>query len=215
MSLSRSVSFFVSLCCVLAMCFCFAFSALAAGPLDSLAQVQRGIDACDSDMVTAVVDIPSVVGTASDALVDALQQQASDGNLGDGNLAMVLALAGVAKESGQAALVNQLLVSEVRGFLVSGINGGYFAGTPNGSVKPSRSSLAGTLEKIPRGRRQIVPGKVLTHKDGAANVSATFVDPGAGRLPLELVLKEQDGVWRVTEIANARALFEEAARRNR
>ena len=215
MSLFRSLSIRFH-CAALLCAFCLIAAVPAiAGPLESLAKVQQGIDACDSDAVTGVIDIPSVVGKASDALIDALQQQAADGNLGDSNLAMVLALAGVAKESGQAAMINQLLLSEVRGFVVSGVNGGYFAGKPNGSIKPSRTSLAGTLDKIPQGRREIIPGRILSQKDGSANVSATFVDPKAGKLPLELVMQEQHGAWRVVEIANARALFQEAARRNR
>lgn len=198
--------------------FCIAASVpsgAAAGPLESLAGVQRGIDECDSDSVTRTVDIPSVVGKASDSLVEVLQQQSAEGTLGDSNLAMVLALAGVAQESGQAAMIRQLLISEVRGFVVSGVNGGYFAGKPNGSVKPSRTSLAGSLEKMPQGRRQVIPGRILSQQDGAARVSATFVDPKAGRLPLELAMEEREGVWRVVEIVNARALFQEVAQRNR
>ena len=219
MSLFRTVFLTTRVVPLLLLCaLVLAFSARdarAAGPLDSLASIQKGIDGCDSDAVTRVLDIPAVVSAASDALVDALQQQAADGNLGDSNLAMVLAFAGVAKESGQAAMINQLLVSEVRGFVVSGVNGGYFAGSPNGSIKPSRASLASALDKMPQGRRQIIPGAVLSQENGRATVSGTFVDPKAGRLPLELVMEEQGGVWRVVEIANARSLFQEAARKNR
>lgn len=219
MSLFHTVSFAARAgCTLLFFVFCIAASVSSgavAGPLESLAEIQRGIDACDSDTVTRVVDIPSVVGKASDSLVEVLQQQAAEGNLGDGNLAMVLALAGVAQEGGQAAMIRQLLVSEVRGFVVSGVNGGYFAGNPNGSVAPSRASLANSLEKMPQGRRQVIPGRILSQRDGTAKVSATFVDPKAGRLPLELAMEEQGGAWRVVEIANARSLFQEAARRNR
>lgn len=187
-------------------------NARAAGPLDALRTAQQGIDQSDSDAFSRAVDITSVTDGASDALLAALRKQMNEGTLGDSNMGMALMLADMAESSGQAGMIKQLLISEVRGFVTSGINGGYFAGKPNGTVKPSRGSLASTLTKMPEGRRELIPGKILSEKDGKAVVSATFVDPKAGRFPLELGLTRQDGQWRVTEIVNAQALFEQAAR---
>lgn len=188
--------------------------AWASEPLSALVTAQKGVDACDSDLFNQAVDVPSVVNKASDSLIKALRTLSAEGTLGDSNIALALALAGMAEQAGQADIIRQLLVSEVRGFVAAGINGGYFAGRPNNTVQPPRGSLASTLDKLPPGRREIVPGRVLSDKEGKAVVSGVFVDPQAGRLPLELALELRNGQWRIVEITNAQSLFEEAARRN-
>lgn len=185
----------------------------ASGPLGALITAQKGIDQSDSDLFNQAVDIPTVVDRASDALLTALREEAAAGRLDAGNLGMVLALAGAADNAGQTALIKQLLISEVKSFVASGINGGYFAGSDKAKTKASRGSLASALDKMPKGRREIRPGSILSHTDNIATVSATFIDPEAGSLPLELALEQQDGGnWRVTEILNAKTLFEQAAR---
>lgn len=184
----------------------------AGEPLHALETIQRAVDESDSDLFTQAADLDSMLNSASDTLMASLKQQAAAGNLGDSNFAMALALVGMAEDSGQGALIKQLMLSEVKGFVVSGLNGGYFAGKPNGRVRPPRASLASTLDKMPQGRREIVPGKVLTNEDGKATVSAIFVDPEAGRLPLVLGLKKQNEHWRVVEIVNAAELFEKAGK---
>lgn len=185
----------------------------ADGPLEALALAQRGIDESNSDLFTRAVDVNSVTTAASDTLLAALQAEAADGTLGDANIVMALALLGSSGDSSQAGLLKQLLVSEVKGFVATGINGGYFAGAPNGTVKPPKASLASTLEKMPQGRREIIPGKVLSHAGDEAAVSAVFVDPKAGRFDLELGMRRENGNWRVKEISNAAELFKEARKR--
>lgn len=181
-------------------------------PLSALHTMQQGVDKADSDTFMRAVDLDSVLNKASGTLMDTLRQQAAAGNLGDSNIAMALTLATMAEDSGQGAFIRQLLVSEVKGFVVSGINGGYFAGKPNGSVKPARASLASTLEKMPQGRREIIPGKVLSNAEGKAEVSGTFSDPEAGRFPVTLALEKRGEQWVVVEITNADELFEKAAK---
>jgi hypothetical protein len=194
---------------------CPAAPALSAqGPLASLEIAQQGIDACDSDMFNRVVDVPSVVNSASDAIISALSRLAADGEL-DGGLAVALTMIGADRESPQMALIKPLLVSEIRGFVAAGINGGYFAGTPKQNFEPPRGSLASTLEKMPVGRRRIVPGKILSQEGDTALVSATFVDPKAGPFALELAMRLEGELWRVREIANAEALVREAVKRDR
>jgi hypothetical protein len=188
-------------------------TAASASPLDALVAAQKGIDKKDSDLFNRSVDVESVALRASDTLLAFLRARTASGDPPAGNLGMLLALAAMAQESGQAELVRQLLVSEVKSFVAAGINGGYFAGTPDRTVKLPKSSLAATLPKIPKGRREITAGKVLAETEGKATVSAAFVDPGAGRLPLELALERKQGRWRVVEIINARSLFEQALER--
>lgn len=187
----------------------------ASGPLDALVKAQQGIDQSDSDLFNQCVDVPAVVGKAADSLLAAMREQVASGNLEAGNLGILLAFAGAAEDAGQSALLKQLLVSEVKSFVATGINGGYFAGTPNESVRASRGSLASALAKMPQGRREIRPGRILSEADGQATVSATFVDPEAGRLPLELGMERKDGQWRVVEIRNAQSLFNQAVKRRK
>lgn len=203
---------FVFLCALLLSAAPQAFAA-SHPALGSLALVQQGIDERNSDLVTQTLDIGAVVDKASDALVAALRDQGAQGTLGDSNLALALSFAALAEDSGQTALLKPLLISEVKGFVAAGVNGGYFAGTPDPSIKRSKGSLAGALDKLSPGRRQVIPGKVLSETTDTAVVSATFVDPKAGRLPLELAMEQRDGRWRVVEILNAKTLFGEAARR--
>ena len=190
-------------------------SAADSGPVSALVNVQKAIDESDSDVMNQSIDLNSVLNKASDTLMASLQQQIDAGTIDSTSITMALSLANMAEESGKGAFVKQLLLSEVRGFVTSGVNGGYFAGKPNGKVKPPRASLASTLEKMPRGRREIIPGKILSNKDGKASVAATFVDPEAGRLPLVLAVEQQGNDWRITEISNASELFEQASKKRR
>jgi hypothetical protein len=189
------------------------------GPLSALAVIQEGVDKADSDLFEQGADLNSLLRAASETLIASLKQQAAEGKLGDANMALGLAIASMDGDSSQAVFIRQLLLSEVRGFVISGINGGYFAGQPNGSIKPSRASLASTLPKMPQGRREIIPGAITSQEGDKATATATFVDPGAGRLPLELALKRENGRWRVTEVLNAAELLNrtrgKAGRENR
>jgi len=202
------------LCLVLLMAAA-GVSRAADSPRAALVQAQQGIDRADSDLFTAVVDVSSVVGRASDDLIAALREQAAKGGLEDGNIAVLLALATSLEGAGQAALLRSLLITEVKNLVAIGINGGYFAGKPDPSLSPPRNSLASVLNKMPVGRREIIPGALLSQQNGKARMAATFKDPEAGALPLELVLEQQNGGWRVVEIANVKTLFHEAAQRNR
>jgi hypothetical protein len=66
---------------------------------------------------------------------------------------------------------------------------------------------------MPKGRREIIPGKLLSQQGKKARMSAAFHDPAAGVLPLELVIEQQGGGWRVVEIVNAKELLHEATKR--
>ena len=193
----------------------------ADSPLAALVQAQRGIDEANSDLFNAVVDVSSVVDRAAGVLIAVFREQAAGSTgfggeiLGD-NMAILAALAASTEEgAGHMALLRPLMISEARDFVVAGINGGHFAGKPDPSVVPSRSSLAGILRKMPEGRREIVPGKLRSQRDGRAHMSATFNAPGAGSLPLELVFEQHNTGWRVVEIANVKELFYEAAKKHK
>lgn len=186
----------------------------AKNPLAALELAQFGIDQCDSDYFNQAVDLPSVVDKASTALIEVLRVQASQAGLGEGGQPLLLVMLAAADDN-TLAMLKPLLTSEVRGFVNTGINGGYFAGQANGSARPAKGSLASALEKMPPGRRQIVPGKILSQEGDAASVAAQFIDPKAGSFALLLTMQRENGLWRVKEISNAKSLFTEAARRER
>lgn len=179
----------------------------------ALAMAQQGVDDCDSDLFNRAVDVDAILGKASAHAVQALQKEVAAGRVEDSNIALAVTMLG-GGDSTQMSMLVAFLTSEVKGFLASGINGGYLAGKPNGRGK-GKGYLAAYLDKMPQGRREIVPGKLLSSENGSARVSATFVDPGAGRLPLVLQLEQQGGQWRVTEIVNAGDLIREAVRKNK
>ncbi|MDR0828256.1 MAG: hypothetical protein LBN33_10385 [Desulfovibrio sp.] len=185
-------------------------AAQAGGPLSALTLAQNGIDQCDSDLFNKAVDVGEVTDHAADALLAALLKASSEGRL-DASAGMVISLVKMAKDSGQDKFIKQLLLSEIKSFLASGINGGWFAGKADEKTQSPGSGFAAYLKKLPRGRRTILPGKVLSESGDQAEVSATFTDPQAGAFPLVLGLKRQDGVWRVMEIKNAMELFTQAA----
>ena len=226
MSLFSRPSRFLSLAgkslCLAVLAACCAFFNLAASPaahaassdpLSAIAMAQRGIDESDVDLFNRAVDVDSVLNKASGTLNAALREQLAAGKMGGGTGAMVLLLTSAEEDSAQAGLLKQLMISEVKSFVAAGINGGYFAGKPNGRVKPERGTLAGSLPKMSKGRKELSPGKVLSQKDDKATVSAMFTDPKAGRFPLTLALERRDGQWRVMEIANAAELLDEATNR--
>lgn len=204
--------FVLRILCVVAALLLTAPTAHADGPLSALTTAQKGVDSCNSTLFTQAVDVTSVINTVADSLLQMLRTQTADGSITHSGLAMAVTMLDAADSSGQRALIMPLLHSEVKSLLATGINGGYFAGEPNGSVAPSPVSLASVLNSMPKGRRSIEPGKVLSEKDGKARVSATYVDPGAGRLPLVLDLERQGETWRVTGIANAPDLFKSSLR---
>jgi hypothetical protein len=189
--------------------------AASATPLDALVNAQKGIDRKDSDLFNQSVDVATVVDRASDELLAVMRDQAAADRVDAGNIGMILALTAVAEDAGQTPLIKQLLVSEVKTFIAAGINQGYFAGTPDKAVKLPHGSLASALPKMPTGRREIRPGKILSESGDSATISAAFLDPAAGRLPLELAMERRQGHWRVVEILNARSLFDQAVKHAR
>ena len=192
---------------------CAEASAAASGPLAALATAQKGIDEANSDLFTQAVDIDSVLNKATGTLTAAVQKQVAEGKMGGSNAMLALSLAGAGDpNSPQGAMIKQMLLSEVKSFVAAGINGGYFAGEPNGKVTSSSGSFGSLIDikKMSKGRKEIVPGKVISQKGEAATVSATLVDHGTGRFPLMLGMEQQNGRWRVTEVTNAADLLERA-----
>lgn len=183
-------------------------------PLQALTLAQQAIDGSDPDAFKRVVDVDSVLSRGLDDSFAGIQKLAAGGEMRGSGAMLALVLVG-ASDPAKSKAIKQLLASEVKGFVTAGIRGGYFAGKPNGSVPADSGAFSPLLEGLSKSRKEIVPGRVLSQKAGSAVASATFVDHGAGRFPLELALENKEGGWRVVGINNAAALVEEAAKNAR
>lgn len=200
-------------CLLLGLAVFPAAGAASSDPLSAIITAQRGIDESDADLFNRAVDLDSVLNKAYATLNTALRDQLAAGRLGGAPGAMLMLLTSAEEDSAQAGLVKQLMISEVKSFVAAGINGGYFAGKPGDRTRPERGTLAATLPKMAKGRRELAPGKILSQKEDKATVSASFTDPEAGRFPLTLGLERQNEHWRIMEIINAAELLDETTNR--
>ena len=182
-----------------------------ADPMDALSTAQKGIDQCDPELFRKAVDIDSVFNSGFDALISALRTEVEAGNIGGDNALLSMAVMGLSSGDGNTGMLKQLLNSEAKSFVASGISGGYFAGKPNG--KGDSGSFSSLLKDISKGRKQLSPGKVLTQKDGQATITASLIDGDAGKFPLKLRLEETSSGWQVKEVLNAQELLQEAQQR--
>lgn len=192
-----------------------AFHLFGKGPESAITLAQKGIDESNPEDFNKAVNVPAIVDKATDALMDAMQQLLADGALDNSNLGMMLSLVGAVGKSGQADIVKQLLGTEIRSFVNTGIKSGYFSGKEEVEVKASGGSLSSLITRLAKGRRVLKPGEILEEKDDTAVMNAVFADPKAGEFPLKLGLERKEGNWQVVEILNARDLFNEALQRNR
>lgn len=199
----------VALLFVCAMAWQPAKAAAAGGtPLGALVTAQKAIDTCNYEMFSKVVDIDAVLKSGIHPALNGLAQQARKGQLQGVNPVLLLLLGSVdMRDPAKVQMVEQLLSSELKTFVASGISGGYFAGAPNGKGGGAASAL---LEGLSDGRKELVGKKVLKESGNKASVAATLIDHGAGSFPLELGLARHDGVWRVVSIDNAQQLINDA-----
>lgn len=184
----------------------------AKSPLEALSLAQKGIEGSDYTLFSRMVDTDSIVrGTAGEAL-SFLQEKMQKGELNNATPVLALMLSGVnVEDKSQMNMLTQMLSSEVRSFVASGISGGHFAGKPNGKTKLAGAGALFTgLSTKPK---RLVPGKVLQEKGDTALVSAMLEDGDAGRFPLELNMTRTNESWRVTGIHNLRPMLETAAAR--
>lgn len=190
--------FFLSLPCALA----------AQGPLDAVTTAQKAIDSSDATLFNKVVNVDSILDKGAASALDILTQKMRNGELVGVNPVLALTLSSMGQDPMKIEMLRGLLGAEIKKFVAAGINGGYFAGKPNG--KGDGGAFSGLLQGLSREKKELVPGRVLSEKGDAATISATLVDYGAGKFPLELGLIQENGLWRITEVLNIRALLDSA-----
>ena len=178
------------------------------GPLEAIATAQKAIDGSDATLFNKVVDVDSILDKGLVSALEILNQRMREGKLSNVNPVLALMLSGMAQDPAKVELVRVLLGTEIKKFVTAGINGGYFAGKPNGKV--GGGAFPSLLHGLSKDRKELVPGKVLSREGNTATLSATLVDHGAGAFPLELGLTREGELWRVTEIVNVHALLDGA-----
>ncbi len=210
----------VALCIALTLCGALqakaaqaaATATQAKSPLQAVSLAQKGIEGADYTLFSRMVDTDSIVRTTAGEALSFLQEKMQKGELSNATPVMALMLSGVnVEDKGQMNMLTQMLSSEVRSFVASGISGGHFAGKPNGKTKIAGAGALFTgLSTKPK---RLVPGKVLQEKGDTALVSAVLEDGDAGRFPLELNMTRTNETWRVTGIHNLRPMLETAIAR--
>lgn len=180
-------------------------------PTHALYLMQKGIDDRDPDTFNLGAD----VGRIADGLADAFAEAVQERSISDKDGAGMQALFEPAKNPETWRFVKPLLVSEARTFVSKGIRSGVFSGTEDAETDGSGISSGLVSAGVTPGRRQFVPGKLISQKDNTARMRAVLVDPDVGRVNLDLALERRGEQWRVVEVRNSRELIDEALRRNR
>ncbi|MDL2317280.1 hypothetical protein LJC59_09485 [Desulfovibrio sp. OttesenSCG-928-A18] len=180
----------------------------ALGPFSALDMAQQSIDDNNSTKFTRAVDIDSILRRALPQVGELLRAEAARSNNTDNNLMLLLGMMQSMDRESMENMLLPVLGSELKGFVAYGINGGYFSGRRAKTGGAVGGTLASALDKLPEGRRELVPGDIKLLKGDSAQVTATLLDPGAGAIPLLLNLEKQGSDWRVVEVVNARELFD-------
>ncbi|MCC8195037.1 MAG: hypothetical protein LIP28_10365 [Deltaproteobacteria bacterium] len=182
------------------LAFCPASPAASAtGPADSVAMLQKGIDAKDLSLVETYLDIDAVVakGTAQVLADDDIAKEAAQNPA----IGLVLALGGNAATN---EALRSLLVSEARSYVTYGVLSGAFAGKPEKTQTPYRGIFGKAFRGGAKDRKVFSPAKLVRQDGDTAVVTTTLTDGTKGRkYPLELRLEKRDAVWRVSELVNA------------
>ncbi len=186
--------------------------AQAKKPLEAIAFAQKGIEGANYTLFSRMVDTDSIVHNSAGEALAFLQEKMQKGELSGATPVLALMLSGInVEDKKQVSMLTQMLSTEVRSFVASGVSGGHFAGKPNGKTK-----LAGAgalFSGLSTKAKRLIPGKVLQEKGDTALVSAVLEDGEAGRFPLELNMTRTNENWRVTGIHNLRPMLEAAVTR--
>ena len=190
-----------------------AFPAAGAGPLEAVGNAQKAVDTADTNAFNNAVDVDAVLQSGLNDGLSLLCEQAASGTLSDLDPMLALALAGVAADcrpdNPQVLILRGLVQSEAKSFVASGVGGGWFAGKPNGRVQED-SMHTRLLRDISKGRKELVPGAVVSQHGDTAEISAVLRDAEAGNFPLRLKVERKTTAWRITEVLNARELVRNA-----
>lgn len=203
--------------CIVILLSLFLFNRTAyaeeTSPLDAVAVLQSGIEAKDMNIVEQAVDVDAVLRSALDVfLIELKERRAKRKNPVKETKAMEVIFAVADNPTSTKSLaVKALLLQEAKKFVTGVVQGGYLLGEQKSSLVKTLgifSSLQSWFDDCTV--KQVTAGKVLSEQEDEALLSASYVDNGTVKFPLELLAKKENTIWRIKEIHNLKELLSRA-----
>ncbi len=199
----------------LALCLAFAApSAFAAAaeetPVQAIAMLQKAIETKDTDLMERHIDLDAVLSKGADAvLADTQAVRRAE----ETSPAIALVLSGLGSDERARAVAKQLLTSETKQFVRYGVSSGAFAGTAQKGPHAGAGLFGSLLRGGAKDKKTFGPATLRSRSGSEARVSATLDDAASKQsYPLDLLLRQKDGIWRVTEISNIHTLIRQATK---
>lgn len=185
------------------LCGAPAFAAEAnEGPAESVDMLQKAIDTNDMPLVEKYLDLDAVLEKGVESIIvdeDVLRDAAKYPAI---NMALALG-PNVGNE-----ILRTLLGAETREYIRHGVVSGAFAGKPVSSAPPYNGMFAKAFKGGEKDKRTFGIASVTKSMGDTAYVKTSITGGRKNKtLPLDLVVRKQNGVWRIVEVANAAQLF--------
>ncbi|CAK7001809.1 MAG: hypothetical protein DELT_00060 [Desulfovibrio sp.] len=194
----------LALAAFLFMCALPAFTASAApavtGPAETIAMLQKAIDTNDIALAEKYLDIDAVLakGVENIAVDETLLRESNHPAI---NMALALG------PHAGSEILRTLLAAEAREYLRHGVVSGAFAGNPKADAPPYKGIFPKAFRGGDKDKRSFGKTTVTKTTGDTAYLKASIIQGRKNKtLPLELVARKQDGVWRIVEVANAAEL---------
>ncbi len=201
----------------LCLALCLALAPLSASgtaspeksPAQAVAMLQKAVDTKDTTLMDRHIDLDSVIGKAADAV---LADTGAVRRAQESSPTVAVILAGLGSDERTRGVVRQLLVAETTQFVRYGVSSGAFAGTAPKGSHPGAGLFSSLLRGGIKDKKTFGPVILRKETGDEALIDSSLDDAAGGRsYPLELRLRRQDGVWRITEIANIHTLIGQTA----
>jgi hypothetical protein len=182
--------------------FASGVSAAGEGPAESVAMLQKGIDTNDMALVEKYLDVNTAIekGVESITMDEHVLREAA--NYPAINMALALEPA-----TGNEILRN-ILCAEAREYLRYGVVSGAFADSPKEGASPYKGLFGKAFKGGKKDKRTFGNATVTKTTGDTAYVKTSLTDGRKKRkYPLDLVVRKQKDVWRITEVSNVAELF--------
>lgn len=171
-------------------------------PAASVGMLQKAIETNDMPLVEKYLDIDAVLEKGVESVVindDVLREAEKYPAI---NMALALGA-----NMGNDVLLT-LLGAEAHEYVRHGVVSGAFAGKPASGAPPYRGMFAKAFKGGDKDKRTFGIASVTKSTGDTAHVKTTLVGGRKNKtVPLDLVVRKQNGVWRIVEVANAAQLF--------
>lgn len=185
------------------LCASFPFQALAEqGPGESVAMLQKGIDTNDMALVEKYLDIDTVIEKGVESIVVDENVLREAANYPAINMALALGPA-----TGNEIL-RSILGAEAREYVRHGVVSGAFSGKPVAGAPVYKGIFGKAFKGGDKDKRTFGKAAVTKTAGDTAYVKTSLTDGRKKKTyPVDLVMRKQKGVWRITEVSNTAELF--------